>query len=119
MILTHLHQQNGSTYHADVPGCCLRHIEDRYRGEREDAVRAERRRIVLAALAGLDTYIDIVRSMYRVEYGDAMISAATKAAETIRKAGCICPVHTVAVVGGGERQVPGRDPRCGLHDEEN
>ncbi len=89
--------------------------------ESEDAVRAERRRIVAATVEALESYR---RSIATVVSDPDQLALADKVAaycaEVVRRAGCICEPVEMRVYGEAEpRRVSARaDPLCGVHDVE-
>ena len=121
-----IHWHHGGTLpdrQAEPPKCCARKFDavlagaDRDHSRRLDgAVHAERVRVVTEALAAIETYADAAASVLTAEFASVVETAAAKCAEAIRKVGCICPRIEISTFGGSTRFVPGRDPRCGLHD---
>lgn len=111
------------TVFAWPPSCCARTFTkavDRLNAEHgrrlDAAVRDERVRIVTEALAAIAAYGDAVRSVLDDDDWLLVGQAVEKCADAVRKTGCICPLVNVGTFGDPHRTMPGRDPRCGLHD---
>ncbi len=87
--------------------------------ESDDAVRAERRRIVASTVEALESYR---RSIATVVSDPGQLALADKVAaycaEVVRRAGCICKPVEARVYGEAEPRQLSRwpDPLCGVHD---
>jgi hypothetical protein len=109
----------------EPPECCSqaaqRAVEAEVRQARhagEEALTAERRRLVTEALTGIESYATAAVSLLDDQAAAALVrKVAERCADVVRTVACICPRVDVSTLseGPGTRFVPGWDPRCGAH----
>lgn len=84
--------------------------------KRADAVHAERRRVVLAALGEIERYANALASVLPGDQSVLATKILNHVVEAVRSVGCICPMVDITQLNDPyPRQVPGGDARCGLH----
>jgi hypothetical protein len=124
MELMHWHKidEEPSDY-LPMPSCCaqaaIKAVEFKAKEALEaqdDAVHAERRRVVLETLERVERYWVAASSVLPADDATILASKVVAACvEHIRKAGCICPMLDVSTYNEPGRTMPGFDPRCGVH----
>ena len=105
------------------PACCaaaaavaLRRQAETAERDREDAVHAERRRVVVGALAEIERYANALASVLPGDHAVLATKILKHVVDAVRSVGCICPMVDVTQLNDPyPRQVPGGDARCGLH----
>lgn len=96
------------------PECCAAAAKK----ARDEAVHAERRRVVLSALKAIDAYWSAASSVLDMDSPGPKLATAVvdQCRRAIQAAGCICPMVDVTQLNDPyPRQVPGGDVNCGLH----
>lgn len=123
--LIHWHRVGDEPSNCQLPPECCIHAfdavadavrEDTAR-EREDAVHAERRRVVSKSLTEVERYADALASVLAGEQAELATKVITHVVEAIRSVGCICPMLDISTLSEapGSPKIPGGDPRCGVH----
>ena len=107
------------------PLCCasefrrlLDTIEREHGRALDEAVQAERRRVILTAIDVLEKMganVAVVLTGREKELAEIMTKHA---ADAIRMSGCICPDIDISTIGqaAGTTFIKGRDARCGMHE---
>lgn len=110
---------------AAPPGCCahkLNAVLDQVLSERDRhekaAVLAERRRVVVDSLHAISAYAEGACSIADEATADLVRRITDHCAGLVRAVGCICPRFDVSGLGGQHETIPGSDPRCGVHTQE-
>lgn len=115
--LIHWHRVGeGPSAPSEPPECCTRHLREINDRRQDEAVHAERQRVILNALHVVETFGENVAVALTGREKELAELLTKHAAEAIRKTGCICPRIDTTTLGGKQSWTRGYDSRCGMHE---
>lgn len=101
------------------PKCCADAIETVWQRRVDDVEHAERRRVILSAVAAATTYGEAAASVLDPERAELVGTVMARVLEAIKRSGCICPFVDVSSFanppGSPNATMRGYDGRCGMH----
>lgn len=105
------------------PDCCRSHFEKVLEGTAREAerqhtetLRAERKRLILAAVSTVTDYGNAAASVLDDTQAQLVLKITEHAIRAVRRTACICPQLDVTSFGQVGKTVRGFDPHCGMHD---
>jgi hypothetical protein len=115
--MSELRHWHGTPSELKEPEACCKAAFDQFHDRTlDEAVHAERVRVINSALDVIENYGVGIASVLTGEAAGVAAKVTAHAIEAIGKSGCICPRIDTTTFGGLPSWALGRDARCGMHD---